>query len=145
MLLRKYKEAVLYFVQDLDFSTRYFKDVMQYYYCQFSPVSALQRLLTIEISQIQFLLVSAEQGFVIKGNIQRIFHNVRLIGGPLNRGFTVLKYCWFSVSRHSKQTKIQTLAKIQVRGIFRIRDILRNVLTKLIDICMETPCWCPSG
>ena len=54
------EEAVLYFVQDfrsgiysllrakcidlslsIDYSTRYFKDVMQYYYCQFSAVSAL--------------------------------------------------------------------------------------------------------
>ena len=36
-------------------------------------------------------------------------------------------------------------AKIQVRGIFRIRDIRRNVLPKLIEICMETPCWCSPG
>ena len=36
-----------------------------------------------------------------------------------------------------KYTK--TLAKIQVRGIFRIRDIRRNALPKLIEICMETP------
>ena len=33
----------------------------------------------------------------------------------------------------------KTLAKIQVRGISRIRDTLRNVLPKLIEICMETP------
>ena len=33
-----------------------------------------------------------------------------------------------------------TLAKIQVRGIFRIRDIRRNVFPKLIEISMETPC-----
>ena len=39
----------------------------------------------------------------------------------------------------------KTLAKIQVRGIFRIRDIRRNVLPKLIEICMETPCWCSPG
>ena len=39
----------------------------------------------------------------------------------------------------------KTLAKIQVRGIFRVRDIRRNVFTKLIETCMETPCWCPSG
>ena len=39
----------------------------------------------------------------------------------------------------------ETLAKIQVRGIFRIRDIQRNVLPKFLEICMETPCWCPSG
>ena len=38
-----------------------------------------------------------------------------------------------------------TLAKIQARRIFRIRDILRNVLPKFIVICMETPCWCPPG
>ena len=30
-----------------------------------------------------------------------------------------------------------TLAKIQVRGIFRIRDIRRNVLPKFIEICMD--------
>ena len=29
--------------------------------------------------------------------------------------------------------------------IFRIRDIRRNVLPKLIEICMETPCWCSPG
>ena len=34
------------------------------------------------------------------------------------------------------------LAKTQVRRIFRIRDIRRNVLPKLIENCMETPCWC---
>ena len=39
-------------------------------------------------------------------------------------------------------TYTKTLAKIQVRGIFRIRDIRRNVLPKFIEICMETPCWC---
>ena len=39
----------------------------------------------------------------------------------------------------------KTLAKIQIRGIFRIRDIRRNVLPKLIEICMETPCWCSPG
>ena len=74
--------------------------------------------------------------------------------------------CWFSVSRHSKQIKIKIktvqqvksgiwemkggkytkfLAKIQVRRIFRIRDIRRNVLPKFIEICMETLCWCPPG
>ena len=37
-----------------------------------------------------------------------------------------------------------TLAKIQVRGMFRIRDIRRNVLPKYIEICMETPRWCPA-
>ena len=30
-------------------------------------------------------------------------------------------------------------------GIFRIRDIRRNVLHKLIEICMETTCWCSHG
>ena len=34
-------------------------------------------------------------------------------------------------------TYTKTLAKIQVRGIFRIRDIRRNVLPKLIEICMR--------
>ena len=42
-------------------------------------------------------------------------------------------------------TYTKTLAKIQVRGIFRIRDIRRNVLPKLIEICMETSCWCSPG
>ena len=30
----------------------------------------------------------------------------------------------------------KTLAKIQVRGIFLIRDIRRSVLRKLIEVCM---------
>ena len=34
-------------------------------------------------------------------------------------------------------TYTKTLAKIQVRGIFRIRDTRRNALPKLIEICME--------
>ena len=34
-------------------------------------------------------------------------------------------------------TYTKTLGKIQVRGIFRIRGIRRNVLPKLIEICME--------
>ena len=38
-------------------------------------------------------------------------------------------------------TYTKTLAKFQVRGIFLIRDIRRNVLPKIIEICMETPCW----
>ena len=38
----------------------------------------------------------------------------------------------------------EILPKIQVRGIFRIRGIRRNVLPKFIEICIETPCWCPS-
>ena len=40
-----------------DFSP-YFKDVIQYYYRQFSPVSAWKRFLTIEISPIHLILVS---------------------------------------------------------------------------------------
>ena len=39
----------------------------------------------------------------------------------------------------------KTLAKIQVRGIFRIRDIRGNILPKLIEICMETACCCSPG
>ena len=40
----------------------------------------------------------------------------------------------------------KNLAKIQVKGTFRIRDIRRNVLPKFIEInCVETPCYCPSG
>ena len=44
-----------------------------------------------------------------------------------------------------KDTK--TLAKIQARRVFRVSDIRRNVLLKIIDqeICMETPCWYPPG
>ena len=66
-------------------------------------------------------------------------------------------YCWFSVSRHikikskpfnrlspesGKYTK--TLTKIQVTATFPKRDMRRNFLSKFIQICMETPCLCPS-
>ena len=36
-------------------------------------------------------------------------------------------------------TYTKTLAKIQVRGIFRIQDIRRNVLPKFIEICWRRP------
>jgi len=38
----------------------------------------------------------------------------------------------------------KTLAKILVTAIFLMRDTWRNFLPKFIEICMETPCWCPS-
>ena len=37
-----------------------------------------------------------------------------------------------------------SLAKIQVRAIFRAGDIRRTILLKFIRLCMETPCLCPS-
>ena len=74
-------------------------------------------------------------------------------------------YCWFSVSHHSKKIKIKiktvqkiksrilemkggkyakTLAKIQIKGIFRIRDIRRNVLPYFIEICIGPTGWAPA-
>ena len=38
-------------------------------------------------------------------------------------------------------TYTKTLGKIRVRGILGIRDIRRNVLPKLIEICLESPWW----
>ena len=35
----------------------------------------------------------------------------------------------------------KTPAKNRVRGIFRIRDIWRNVLPRFIGIYIKTPCW----
>ena len=37
----------------------------------------------------------------------------------------------------------KTLAKIQLTAIFLMEDMQRNVFPKFIEICMETPCWCP--
>ena len=37
------------------------------------------------------------------------------------------------------------LLRFMVRAIFHLQDIRRNVLSKLIEICMDTPCWWPSG
>ena len=45
----------------------------------------------------------------------------------------------------NERRKIKTLAKIQVREKFRIRNIRRNVLPKFIEVCVETPCWYPPG
>ena len=44
-------------------------------------------------------------------------------------------------------TYTKTLAKTfrSEEYIFRIRDIRKNVSPKLIEICMETPCWCSPG
>ena len=37
-----------------------------------------------------------------------------------------------------------SLAKLQICAMFRAGDIRRNVLLKFINLCMETPCLCPS-
>ena len=37
----------------------------------------------------------------------------------------------------------KTLAEIQVTTISLMEDMRRNVFPKFIEICMETPCWCP--
>ena len=74
-------------------------------------------------------------------------------------------YCWFSVSRHSKQIKIKiktvqwiksriwekkegkyakALAKIQATAIFLMHQWKNFSVPKSIEIFTETPCWCPS-
>ena len=39
---------------------------------------------------------------------------------------------------------ISNLAKNQVSAVFHLRVIRRSVPTKFIELCMETPCLCPS-
>ena len=39
----------------------------------------------------------------------------------------------------------KTLAKIQFRAIFHMRDIQRNILPKFIEICLDNPCYWPSA
>ena len=43
--------------------------------------------------------------------------------------------------KEDKYTK--SLAKNQVYAIVHMRDIRKNVLSKFIKLCMETPCLCP--
>ena len=70
----------------------------------------------------------------------------------------LIAYCQFSLSHHHQnhsqiKSRIKevkedecsnSLAKIEVCAMFRAIDIRRNVLLKLIRLCMETPCLCPS-
>jgi len=39
---------------------------------------------------------------------------------------------------------VKTLAKILVTAIFLMQDMRKIFLSKFIEICMETPRWCPS-
>ena len=43
--------------------------------------------------------------------------------------------------KEDKYTK--SPSKNQVCAMFRMRDIQKNVLPKLIRLCMEMPCCCP--
>ena len=43
--------------------------------------------------------------------------------------------------KEDKYTK--SLVKNQIYAIVHMRDIRKNVLTKFIKLCMETPCLCP--
>ena len=42
-------------------------------------------------------------------------------------------------------SNINNLAKNQVSAVFNSRAIRRSVSSKFIEICKDTPCWCPSG
>ena len=73
-------------------------------------------------------------------------------------------YCWFSVSRHSKQVKIKIKTVQQIKSrIWEMKEgkyadsgqvsghsnfsyarYAEEFLPKFIKIYMETPCWCPS-
>ena len=39
---------------------------------------------------------------------------------------------------------IKNLAKNQVSAVFQMRVIRRSVPPKFIELCIETPCLCPS-
>ena len=39
---------------------------------------------------------------------------------------------------------IRDLAKNQASAVFHLRAIRRSVSPKFIELCMETPCLCPS-
>ena len=130
----------------------------------------------LRITAQQLLCTDSPRSIYQNSNMTPRFQgqNCKFFTTPLSSNFqkrlerkeNQTKYCWFSVSRHSKQIKIKiktvrqiksgiwgmkrgkytkTLAKLKARRIFRIRDILRNILTIFIEICMETPCWCPPG
>ena len=45
----------------------------------------------------------------------------------------------------TKKSAARASCKLFFCRIFRIQDIRRNILPKFIEICMETPCWCPPG
>ena len=96
----------------------------------FSPVSAFNTW--FELSMLQFicmiLLVFSVTPFKIDQSKNQ------------NRSIDKVQNLEMKGSIYTK-----TFAKNQVRGLFRIRDIRRNVLPKLIEICMETPCWCSPG
>ena len=42
-----------------------------------------------------------------------------------------------------KNVEAKPLAKIQVTTVLLMGDMRRNVFPKFIEICVETPCWCP--
>ena len=72
-------------------------------------------------------------------------------GGRLVPFTTVTNgYSWFSVSRHIKIKLVKTIIckgspQDSGHSSFSYEDMRRNVLFIFIEICLETPCWCPSA
>ena len=131
---------------------------------------------SLRITAQQLLCTNSPRSIYQNSNMTPRFQdqNCKFFTTPLSSNFqkrlerkeNQTKYCWFSVSRHSKQIKIKiktvrqiksriqemkggkytkTLDKIWVKGVIRRRDIRGNVLPKFIELCMETPCWSSSG
>ena len=55
-------------------------------------------------------------------------------------------FTWQQQQRQGNvQKKSPARAKLFFCRIFPIQYIRRNISPKFIEICMETPCWCPPG
>ena len=76
----------------------------------------------------------------------------------LDSGLSVLNglqfYFWLRDSENPKYRKsriwemkkdkdTKSLAKNQACAIFQMQHIQKNILPKVIKLCMEAPCWCP--
>ena len=80
---------------------------------------------------------------LISQSVVLIFEPIRIAGFHCHIIIKTIQQIKSRIKEVKDDEYSNSLAKIQVRAMFRVGDIRRNVLLKFIRLCMETPCLCP--
>ena len=86
---------------------------------------------------------------VKEGKVGRKFFQTKLLSRLphkvccfLSPAMETIQYRKSRIWEMKEDERTKSLSKNQLCAIFSMRDIWRNVLPKLINLCMEILCWC---
>ena len=108
--------------------------------------SSHQLIVLIEISKREKVLRSLRptSSCVLKRTVLMVF-SVTPLRIDQNIKIKTVQYIKSRILKRKEGKYAKTLTNIQVTAFFLIEHMRRNFLPRFIEICIETPCWCPSS